>query len=112
MARTFKNRVEDLYGEMTKAQGLVQDILGSLQECMSQPDNIVNLTTRVGVYAVYLRENEELSFKILAQEKQTCLDAIRQVCTGEWSVFQAVEFFTKAKNQLDEALECFNFDWE
>ena len=97
MAKDIKGKLEALYDEFLRAKHVVKDIIGSLELC----DDNTNLTQKIGIYARQMPE-----FKILAEKRVSCLSCIRQVCTGEMTVEEAIKIFRTAEKQLDEALDC------
>lgn len=98
MAKNIKGKVEELYTEIWRARNIVTDILGSLKACNVN----TNLTQDIGVFAQQMPE-----FKILAEQRVTYLSYLRQVCTGEMRVEEALELFQVVKKQLDEGMACF-----
>lgn len=97
--KDIKRKVLDLHSELCNAKSLVKDIIGTLKCC----DDDTILTQAVGRYARQMPK-----FKILAEQRVACLSLIRQVCTGEIKLEEAIELFKTAEKQLDDALACFN----
>lgn len=98
MAKSIKGKVEELYTEIWRARNIITDIIGSLMACNVN----TNLTQDIGVFARQMPE-----FKILAEQRVACLSYLRQVCTGEMRLEEALELFQVVKKQLDEGMACF-----
>lgn len=93
----IKKKVQDLHEELTRAKHVVEDIKGSLKACTEA----TNLTKEIGIYARQMPD-----FKILAEQRMSCLSFVRQVCTGELKPAEALELLEVAEKHLSEALDC------
>jgi hypothetical protein len=94
---SIKKKVMDLHEELTRAKHVVKDIKGSLESCTEA----TNLTETIGIYA-----RQMPNFKILAEQRVSCLSFVRQVCTGELKKEEALELLGVAEKHLNEALDC------
>lgn len=85
-------KVKLLKEEVFSAINVCKDIIGSLEGLKSDSD----YRKEIGIYTYQMP-----CWKILADERIKGVNLLRQVCTGEISSSEAIDFFRSALNELE-----------
>ena len=99
MAKKITVKIKNLYEEIFSARNMVVKILSVLYHC----DSDTNLTENIDICILQIPD-----FKILSDEKLHAISVLREVCTAETTIEEAIEIFLTAKEDLEYALTCFN----
>ena len=81
MTKDIKGKVKELYNEILFAKKEVEDIIKTLKTCK----DTTKLSEEVGFHARHMPK-----LKILAEQRRAYISVIRQVCTLEITVDEAL----------------------
>ena len=87
--------------ELRIADGLIRDIMGSLNDACYNPSK--NLTKLIGIYITQMPE-----FKVLAKDAESAKQLLRKVCSGEIEPKEAFLRFDKAHGEIHLLLNVFD----
>jgi len=87
--------------ELRIADGLIRDIMGSLNEAHIHPSK--NLTKLIGTYITNMPE-----FKVLTKDAESAKQLLRKVCSGEIKPNEAFLRFDKAHEEIHVLINVFD----
>lgn len=98
MAKNYASfTLSELYTELIYTQKDIQVLIVSLVACLN--DKSANLTELIGKHARNMPK-----FNLIPELQTYYIEGIRTVCTGEMSLQDALVYFGKIKNDLDDTL--------
>ena len=87
--------------ELRIADGLIRDIMGSLNDVMIHPSK--NLTNHIGIYITKMPD-----FKVLAKDAESAKQILRKVCSGEIGPKDAFFKFDQAHEEIHVLINVFD----